>query len=59
MYVANALAVQGRFEEAEKEYRGAISLQPDEQAGDKLFAAFLDGLSRTEEARQIRARKAR
>src|SRR3990172_3993929 len=42
LYLANVFAVQGRFEEAEKEYRTAIALHPAEDAGYKFFADFLD-----------------
>lgn len=56
LYLANALAIQGRDDEAEREYRHAIALRPTESAGLSFFADFLDELSRDAEAAQFRAR---
>jgi tetratricopeptide (TPR) repeat protein len=56
LYLANALAVQGRASEAEQIYQAAIGLQPQNSAGLEFFANFLQSLSRTEEAEQFRAK---
>lgn len=55
LYLANTLGVQGREAEAEKEYRTAIGLRPGQEPAIKLFANYLESLSRTEEADELRS----
>jgi len=57
LYLANVLAVQGVFGDAEREFRAAIALQPANPVGFDLFAKFLDARSRPDEANQVRASK--
>jgi protein O-GlcNAc transferase len=56
LYLANSLAVQNRIVEAEENYRIALKIQPGNNDVLRFFANFLDGLSRDQEAKQIRMR---
>jgi len=58
LHLANNLYAQGRHSEAEREYRLAINVHPEEKAGIQLFASFLSNLSRHEEAAELRSRVA-
>jgi len=55
LYLANTLGVQGREAEAEQQYRTAISLRPGEEPAIKLFANYLESISRTKEAAELRS----
>jgi len=59
LYLANNLGVQQREVEAEREYRAAISLRPGQEPAIKLFANYLESLSRTEEAAELRSQLSR
>jgi len=55
LYLANCLAVQERETEAEQTYRFVTSLQPENQAGLKFFANFLESIGKKQEASAVRA----
>lgn len=55
LHLANNLGVQRREVEAEQEYRAAISLRPGQEPAIKLFANYLESLSRTAEAAELRS----
>ena len=55
LYLANNLGVQRREVEAEQEYRAAIKLRPGQEPAIKLFANYLESLSRTQEAAELRS----
>lgn len=55
VYLANTLGVQRREAEAERGYRTAIALRPGEEPAIKLFANYLDSLSRADEATKLRS----
>lgn len=55
LFLANALAVQGRNEEAEKMYRFATSLNPELVGGFEFFARFLESIGKKSEAAAARA----
>jgi tetratricopeptide (TPR) repeat protein len=59
LYLANTLGVQGRETEAEQQYRTAIGLRPGQEPAIKLFANYLESLSRTEEAAELRSQLSR
>jgi tetratricopeptide (TPR) repeat protein len=59
LYLANTLGVQRREAEAEQEFRTAIAIRPGEEPAIKLFANYLESLSRTEEAAQLRSQLSR
>jgi tetratricopeptide (TPR) repeat protein len=46
LYLANALAVQGKDVEAEKKYRLATTLHPERKDGAKFFARFLESIGK-------------
>ena len=54
LYLANALAVQGRIDEAEENYRLAMTLHPDNKDGAEFFAQFLDSIGKKIEAASVR-----
>jgi tetratricopeptide (TPR) repeat protein len=56
LYLADNLAVQGHDIEAEQQYRIAMSVCEDTEAGIRFFANFLDSISRSEEAAVLRSR---
>lgn len=56
LYLANTLGVQGREAEAEQQYRTAIGIQPGQEPAIKLFANYLESISRKEEAAELRSR---
>jgi tetratricopeptide (TPR) repeat protein len=55
LYLANDLAVQGRLEEAEQQYRMAITMHAEAKQVYEFFANFLDSVGRQQEAIAVRA----
>jgi len=55
LYLANILAVQGKTTEAERTYRLAVSLHPNNKDAGEFFARFLEFLGRNEEATEVRS----
>jgi tetratricopeptide (TPR) repeat protein len=53
--LANTLGVQGREAEAEQQYRAALGIRPGQEPAIKAFAAYLESLSRKEEAAELRS----
>lgn len=54
LYLANALAAQGRIDEAEQTYRLAYQLHPNDSNGIEFFADFLQSIGKQHEADAIR-----
>ena len=57
LYLANALAVQGKSKEAEQSYLLATTLYPERKEGAQFFARFLESIGKTQEAAVIRHRE--
>jgi tetratricopeptide (TPR) repeat protein len=55
LYLANALAVQDRDEEAEGFYEFATRLHPDIECGRKFFTNFLEEIGKNEKAVLVRS----
>ncbi len=55
LYLANCFAVQGRAAEAKQTYRFVTSLQPENEAGLKFFANFLESIGKDQQAAGVRA----
>jgi tetratricopeptide (TPR) repeat protein len=56
LYLANCLAVQGRWADAERTYLFVTSLQPENESGLKFFANFLESIGKKQEASGVRAK---
>jgi protein O-GlcNAc transferase len=54
LYLASVLAVLGDEVEAEHQFRKAIAIRPGKAVGIKLFANYLESLSRKDEADKLR-----